>query len=80
MDPETEPTHSALEPLNQAPDSMYPAFPTQDPEEPYRGLRWIFIGPPGPARRLVVILLIVVSLLARLGKVSSYVIAQVFIC
>ena len=48
MDPETEQTPPALEPRQTRfdPDST-PAWPfqTQDPEEPYRGLKWVFSGP-----------------------------------
>ncbi|MGC2617291.1 MAG: CPBP family intramembrane glutamic endopeptidase [Terracidiphilus sp.] len=49
-------------------------MPKQDSEEPYRGLRWIFIGPQG--LRAGWSILLVVSLLALLGKVSSYVIRK----
>ena len=48
MDPETAPTPPALEPPHQnTSDSMCMGFPSKDPQEPYRGVEWIFIGPHG---------------------------------
>jgi hypothetical protein len=48
MDPEIEPTPPAPEPPStEASDSMGLAFPGQDPQKPYRGLKWIFVGPEG---------------------------------
>ena len=75
MDPEIEQTPPALEPREN--DSTYPtppAFPKQDPEEPYRGLRWVFSGPEG--LRAGWSILIVVSLLLSLGKAFSYAVAK----
>ena len=45
---------------------MYPDLPKQDSEEPYRGLRWIFIGPQG--LRAGWSILLVVSLLCPPGQ------------
>ncbi len=75
MDPEIEQTPPALEPREN--DSTYPtppAFPKQDPEEPYRGLKWVFSGPEG--LRAGWSILIVVSLLLSLGKAFSYAVAK----
>ncbi len=75
MDPETEPTPPALEPLQtNAPDSMCLGFPAQEPEKPYRGLKWVFIGPQGLRAGWSV--LIVVSLLLFFGRILSYVIGK----
>ena len=48
MNPETEPLTPALEPPpTSSSDTMCLGFPAQDPEKPYRGLKWVFIGPQG---------------------------------
>ena len=48
MDPETAPTPPAPEPPQpNTSDSMYLGLPGEDPEKPYRGLEWIFVGPQG---------------------------------
>ena len=48
MDPEIESTPPAPDPPpTKAPDSMGVAFPEQDPQKPYRGLKWTFVGPEG---------------------------------
>ena len=46
MEPENPlavPAHEPLQPYAPAPDGLQP----QEPEQPYRGLKWIFIGPQG---------------------------------
>ncbi len=48
MDPETEPTPPALEPPSTSPsDEIPPDLPGEGPPKPYRGLKWIFVGPEG---------------------------------
>jgi membrane protease YdiL (CAAX protease family) len=48
MDPEIEPIPPALEPPStNASDSMCLGYPGEDPQKPYRGLKWIFVGPGG---------------------------------
>ena len=47
MDPETQPTPQPLEPFQQPPEPMPLASPAEVPEKPYRGLKWVFIGPQG---------------------------------
>ena len=75
MDQETQLTPPAHDPpQNNVSESMCLGFPGQDPEEPYRGLKWVFIGPQGLRAGWSV--LIVVSLLLLLGRALSYVIAK----
>jgi membrane protease YdiL (CAAX protease family) len=48
MDPEIEPTPPALDlPSTSASDSMCLGYPGEDPQKPYRGLKWVFVGPAG---------------------------------
>jgi hypothetical protein len=49
MDPETEPNPPApeLPPPSGAPDSIQPEPSGQFSSEPYRGLKWMFVGPDG---------------------------------
>jgi membrane protease YdiL (CAAX protease family) len=75
MDPETQPTPPLHEPLQtSAPDSLPLGTPEPEPEDPYRGLKWVFIGPQG--LRAGWSILIVVSLLSLLGRALSYAVAE----
>ena len=75
MDPEIQPPPPALEPSQtNVADSTKMSLPGQDPQKPYRGLKWIFIGPEGLRAGWSV--LIVVSLLLLLGRILSYVVAK----
>lgn len=75
MDPETQPTPPPLEPLQtSAPDSTLLGTPEPEPKDPYRGLKWVFIGPQG--LRAGWSILIVLSLLLLLGKALSYAVAK----
>ncbi len=74
MDPETQPTQQPLEPFQQPPEPMPLASPAEVPEKPYRGLKWVFIGPQGLRAGWSV--LIVVSLLLLLGRTLSYVVLK----
>jgi len=75
VDPETQPTPPAHDPpQTDASESMCLGFPGQDPEETYRGLKWVFIGPQGLRAGWSV--LIVVSLFLLFGRALSYVIAK----
>lgn len=48
MDPEIEPTPPALEPPStNASNAIAPDLQGQEPQKPYRGLKWIFVGPEG---------------------------------
>lgn len=48
MDPETEPTPPALEPPSSSPSEIIPPdLSGEELPKPYRGLKWIFVGPEG---------------------------------
>lgn len=69
MDQET-PQTPALEPPQPGSSGM----PGQEPEDPYRGLKWVFIGPEGLRAGWSV--LIVLGLLMLFGRVLSYIILK----
>jgi membrane protease YdiL (CAAX protease family) len=72
MDPETEKIPPALAPSPHT--SLDAVLPGSAAEDPYRGLKWIFIGPEG--LRAGWSILIVVALLLLLGRALSYAIAK----
>ena len=75
MDPENQPTPQPVEPFEQnLPEPVSPGFPAVAPERPYRGLKWLFIGPQGLRAGWSV--LIIVCLLFLLGRSLSYVVAK----
>src|SRR5689334_3259240 len=68
MDPEIEPAPPALEPPStSAPGSMGPGFPADYPEDPYRGLKWIFVGPHGLRTGWSVLIFLVLTYLLLNG-------------
>ena len=68
MDPEIEPTPPVLEPPStNAPDSVVPGFPADNPEDPYRGLKWTFVGPHGLRAGWSVLIFLVLTYLLLNG-------------
>jgi len=68
MDPETEPIAPAVEPpIEPGADNVFVSAPVQDPEKPYRGLKWVFVGPQGLRAGWSVLIFIALFLLLTSG-------------